>query len=330
MTAKSKGEASRGASLARYLLLVRHLVKGKALDRATVRRLLGCTGEVADRYMRELKKHWEELDESHPGGRKVLRLVRPQGGIVHDSVAIASCFGASLSRLLDGSNYEPGLRQAQAEVVSRVRDPKPFEDFDRKFYFVQRGGEVMLPDRSGVLDDLIHAVLRHHYVNLTYRRFTGAVDTPTVQALSIAIADHQLYFIGRDENGHDHPYRFSRIEDADVDVRHFEYPKRVQYDPELLFAKSSGVVVGDEFPERDVEIHLTPKWATFAEHHRWHRTQRVDIRKDRVVITMTVRICPELTTWVLGFCEEAEVVAPLELREDVVRRISAAARHYGV
>ena len=298
---KSKGEATRGEQLRRYLLLVRHLVKGKALDRAAVGKLLGCTGEMADRHMRELKKHWPELDETHSPGRRTLRLVRPQGGIVHDSVAIAASFGASLSRLFDGSNYEPGLRTAQAEVVARVRDPLLFANFDRKFYFVQRGGEIMLPDNSGILDDLIDAVLHHRLVTLTYTRFDGSLDNVTIKPLSIVTCDHQLYVVGRDDKGRDHPYRFSRITEADCDVMTFNYPTKAEYDPDQLFAKGIGVFVGDEYPVREIEVRLTPKWATFATFHRWHRTQRVDVRGDHVVVTMTVRVCPELTAWVLGF-----------------------------
>jgi hypothetical protein len=326
---KSKSEASRGAQLGRYLVLVRHLVKGKALDRGTVAKLVGCTGEMADRHMRELKKHWPELDESHPKGRRVLRLVRPRGGIVHDSVAIAASFGASLSRLFDGSNYEPGLRTAQAEVVARVRDPKLFANFDRKFYFVQRGGEIMLPDNSGILDDLIDAVLHHHFATLTYTRFDGSHDTVTIKPLSIATCDHQLYVVGRDDDGRDHPYRFSRITAADSDVTTFSYPTKAEYDPDQLFEKSLGVFVGEKYAVREIEIRLARKWATFAKFHRWHRTQRVDdTHTAHVTVTMTVRLCPELTAWVLGFGEEAEVIAPIELRNEVARRTAAAAEVY--
>jgi hypothetical protein len=329
VVAKSKGgERSRGEQLRRHLLLVRHLVSGGALDRAVVRQLLECNAQEADRYLRELKKHWRELDESTTDGRRTLRLLRARGGVVHNSVAIAAAFGASLSSLFDGSTYGPGLREACREVVSLVRDPALFADVERKFYFVQRGGEVMLPGNAGTLDDLLEAVLHNRYVDLRYLRFNGTEEELTVKALSIATADHQLYLIGRDDDGRDHPYRFSRIKHAEVSVRTFEYPARVSYDPDLLFSKSIGVVVGEEFEERDVEIHLAPKWATFATHHRWHRTQHVDVRDDRVVVTMTVRLCPELKAWVLGFGEEAEVISPRELRDEVAHRTAAAAQRY--
>lgn len=322
----AKRKTNRGVQLQKHLLLVRHLLTGKPLDRTEVVRLLSCNPQEADRFLRDLKTHWPELEE--PAGRRALRFVRARGGVVHDSVAIAAAFGASLAGLFAESNYGPALRDACREVVALVRKPEAFADLDRKFFFVQRGGEVMLPASAGVLDDVIDAVLKNRYVTLTYRRFNGSQERITVRALSVVTADHQLYVIGRDEQGRDHPYRFSRIEEADVDVKSFAYPTPAQYNPDALFAKSIGVTIGDEFAEQDIELHLTKKWTTFALSHRWHRTQRVDVRDDRVVLTLTARICPELVSWVLGFGEEAEVLAPDELRREVVRRLRLAASRY--
>lgn len=326
VAANRTSKTTRSVQLQRHLLLVRHLLKGKPLDRNEVVRLLSCIPEEGDRFLRDLKASWPELEETT--SPRSLRLVRARGGVVHDSVAIAAAFGASLAGLFAESTYGPALRDACREVVALVRKPEGFADLDRKFFFVKRGGEVMLPASAGVLDDVIEAVLRNRYVTLSYRRFDGSPERITVRALSVVVADHQLYVIGRDDRGSDHPYRFSRIEEAEVELKTYEYPAPTEYDPDTLFAKSFGVTIGNEFPEREIEIHLTAKWTTFARTHRWHRSQRVDVRKETIVVKLTARICPELVSWVLGFGEEAEVIAPKELREEVARRLQRAAARY--
>lgn len=42
------------------------------------------------------------------------------------------------------------------------------------------------------------------------------------------------------------------------------------------------------------------------------------------------RFCPELEAWILGFGEQAEVIAPAKLREKIASHASAMDRAYGV
>lgn len=312
--------------MGRVLLVVRELVRGHPLDRQAVSKLLEMTPAAADRFVRGMTEHWPELSEEHGDGKRVIRWSR--SGVVPDSVAVAACFGASLSRLFEGSSYESGLREARQRVVAHVRKPRLFEHFDRKFHFAQGGGEMMLPDNAGLLDEVVDAVLRRNFVSMTYRRFSGATETLRLKPLSIVVYDHQLYVIGRDEKAVDHPFRFSRIVEVDREDATFAYPSKAEYDPDQLFADSFGVFIGAEHPVRNVELKLRSKWSTFVEHHRWHRTQKVVHVGDHVLVRLRVRVCPELEAWILGFGEQAEVVAPRELRAAMRSRIRFMSQIY--
>ena len=149
-----------------------------------------------------------------------------------------------------------------------------------------------------------------------------------MEPLSIVVHDHQLYVVGRGEGGRLHPYRFSRI--ADVDVLHdeFTYPTRSQYDPAQVFHDSFGIFLN--LPAQDVELKLDRRWRTFAQTHRWHVSQVVEVRDDAVRVTLHVRVCAELEAWILGFGEEAEVIRPAELRERIAARASRLARKYAL
>ena len=89
-----------------------------------------------------------------------------------------------------------------------------------------------------------------------------------------------------------------------------------------------GVFLGADYPVRDVEVKLTGRWSSYAHFHRWHRTQRISPRADGVVVHLRARVCPELKAWILGFGEDAEVLAPGELRDEIAQRLKEAARRY--
>ena len=59
-----------------------------------------------------------------------------------------------------------------------------------------------------------------------------------------------------------------------------------------------------------VELKLHKQWTTYAQSHRWHDSQKVEVAADHVIVRVHVRVCPELEAWILGFGEEAEVLAP--------------------
>jgi proteasome accessory factor B len=201
-----------------------------------------------------------------------------------------------------------------------------FRDIDRKFWFLRRGGEVALLDRSPLLDEVIEAVLRHQVLSARYTRFDGTAEHLRLEPLSIVVHDHQLYVVARDAAGALHPYRFSRFQQVDVLDDVFEYPARTEYDPAQVFPDSFGVFL--DRPVRDVELKLGQRWMTYAQTHRWHDSQTVRVERDHVVVRMRVRLCPELEAWLLGFGEDAEVVAPAELRTRIAKRVGEAARAY--
>src|SRR5262249_2979960 len=155
--------------------------------------------------------------------------------------------------------------------------------------------------------DLIQLLLDSHRARLVYRS-GGKQRVISVQPLSIAIYDHQLYLIARRSDDTFHPYRFARIERIVRLPQRTQYPARTEYDPEQVFRDSIGVYVGEEFPVADVELEITKRWRIFMESHRWHRSQTVVSTKSGCLLRMRVRLCPELDKWVLGFGAEARVI----------------------
>lgn len=247
-----------------------------------------------------------------------------------DAAAVAACFGLSLAPLFEGAEQGTGMRRAFDYVLGQAHRRKLFQDIERKFTFVRRGGESALPERSRLLDQLVESVLHSREVAVTYRHFDGSAEDISVRPLSVCIYDHQLYVVGQKRDGARRLLRLSRIEAMlDAQGATFEYPAKTEYDPRQLFADSFGVFIDDRIPVVDVEVKLDSRWTTHARSHRWHSTQKVEVLSSgEVLVRLRVRVCPEVEAWVLGFGEQAEVLKPAALRARVVARLRVAATRY--
>jgi len=319
--------SGRSASIARHFVLVSDLLQGKEHDRHSLARRLAIRPAQADRLLNAAAEHLPGIQDRRDGKQRKVRMnVAATIAEPGYATAVAACFGSSLWPLFEGSAYQTGIRDALAHVVGRTKRRAVFKDIDRKFWFLRRGGEPALLDRAPLLDEVLEAVLHGRAISIAYTRFQGDSERLRLEPLSILVHDHQLYVVGREPGGRLHPYRFSRIAEVDVLEDQFAYPARSQYDPAQVFHDSFGIFLN--LAVRDVELKLHKRWSTFAQTHRWHVSQVVDVKEDHVRLTLHVRLCAELEAWILGFGEDAEVVAPRELRERIGSRAERLAQKY--
>jgi WYL domain len=315
-------ETRRSASIDRHFQFVADLLKGREHDRHSLAKRLGIQPAMADRLMNAAIEHVPHVVEQREGKRRVVRINTPPSVAEPPyPTAVAACFGASLWPLFKGSTYQAGIRDALHQVIGRTKRRSVFKDIDRKFWFLARGGELALLDRAHLLDEALEAVLQHKAISVEYVRFDGTQQHLRLEPLSIVVHDHQLYVVARGEDALLHPYRFSRLKAVEVLDDTFTYPSRSEYDPEQVFRDSFGVFLN--LPVHDVELKLAKRWSAFAQTHRWHASQVVEVAKDHVRVRLHVRVCPEVEAWIRGFGREAEVVGPAELRERIGAQESA-------
>lgn len=311
------------------MLLVADLLCGRAHDRRSLAERLGIRPPMADRLINAALEHVPGVIEERAGKTRTIRFDPSRAGRLPSyPTAIAACFGASLWPLFEGSAYQNGIRDARLEVVGRTKRRAPFKDLDRKFWFLRRGGEAALLQRSALLDELVDAVLHHRVTLLEYERVGGTTGNARIEPLSIVLHQHQLYVVARtaDEWRKLRTYRFARLRGVEVTEATFIYPSTAEYDPRQTFRHSFGIFVGA--PIEDVELQLSREWAVYARTHRWHESQVLDDRVDHVRVRLHVGVCPELEAWILGFGEDAEVLAPASLRERIAARATSMAATY--
>jgi predicted DNA-binding transcriptional regulator YafY len=315
-----------GDTVSTLLGVVADLLRGDRHSRRTIAESTGKSLPTADRWI-------DQVEESLPNVRRVREgkttwLVYDGRHLPSRSAATGACVAASLGALFEGSQQERNLKDAR-DFVLRERG-ETYADLDRKFVLAPRGGESALPEAGGTLDEVIGALLENHRLRFSYTHNDGQADTLTIEPLSLVVFDHQFYVLAtRDEGKAFYPYRFARMAHVKKLDEEFVYPAKGEYDPKSILAQAFGIHLYDAGPVEDVEVILSGAWANFALTHRWHPTQRATkLDGDRVSVTLQVRLCRELETWVLSFGEHALVVRPERLAKRIAERLKRAAATY--
>ena len=248
------------SQLKAHYRLIGRLLTGAVLDRQAIAKELGVQVAAADQQIRAMVEAIPQLIVERDRSRHRTIRLRPENVQREPSktMAVAACLGAALSNLFRGSAYERNLRAALEHVLERVKSKSEFKDADRKFYFVAQGGETALPDNEVELDEVVDAILGNLVLKFDYLHFAGKAKTRTVEPLTLAVYQHQLYLLAR-EDGHIVVVRFSRIRNANATRKRFIYPNRLEYDPNGQFRNILGIFANDEpaLSVADVELRLT-------------------------------------------------------------------------
>lgn len=310
------------------LKIVAELLDGERHSRHTVHRATGRSLGTADRWMR-----W--IAGTIPGarlekdGKTTWLLIKGRSALPSRTAAYGACVAASLASLFAGTAHERNVREAR-DYILWERGMR-FDDIDRKLVFCARSGDSALPERGAELDDVIDATLRSVRLGFRYRHGrSGESRTYDVEPLSVLIFDHQFYVLARRPDGSYYPFRFARMEAIEPLSERFEYPGKGAYDPRELLDAAFGIHIAGVGRPQQLELQLSGPWADFAKTHRWHSTQRLasDASDGSVRLTMTVPLCPEVNTWLLGFGDAAEVVSPASLRREIVGTLRRALTRY--
>ena len=269
-----------------------------------------------------------QLDRS--GRRHLLRL----NGVVCVPITaeetIASCFAASIAPLFRGTRYEAGMKSVLQAVVTANPRAERFQDLERRFLFLSSAIEPQLDDRRTDLESAARAVLDRFPIRFDYASaWDEKRESVRAEPWAIAIHEHRLYLIGRGPRAAPWVWRFSRMSKVRVLRRgQFTYPTLEVFDPTKLFEHSFGLFLQAGEPQ-EVVILLAPRWKAYLRSHRWHRSEKHSDGPDgRAKVTLRVRLCPQLTAWILSFGAEAEVIGPDHLREEVRKALHSALARY--
>lgn len=181
-------------------------------------------------------------------------------------------------------------------------------------------------DRSAVYIGIIDSLIGGFQIRLSYRdRQTRVLQSSKVAPYRLLIDGSSWYLIGRSSLHRSVKVFFlpwvGRVERTDDRAK---IPAR--FDIEKFLGHAWAVERGRR---AEVQLSFSTSAAPIVREQQWHPSQRIVDRDDEGLdLYLSLDGCEEVLGWILGFGDEVEVIAPVELRalvRSVCRRM--AERH---
>jgi proteasome accessory factor B len=202
---------------------------------------------------------------------------------------------------------QPDDRLALSKLAARAPDPGATPDVDAR---------LLLPTEG--LDAIADALVERRTLTFRYRTATGEEAPRTVDPYGVGLRRGAWYVVGRDHDRDDiRAFRTDRIVGA---VRPSSPPTAFTPPADLDVASHiAGPIAG----ERDVDVAIAPaaEWAAAARGGQPTDTVVGGRRVHRFVGADPVRLIP----WIMSLGPDAVVVAPPDIRDEVVARFRALA-----
>ena len=179
-----------------------------------------------------------------------------------------------------------------------------------------------------VFNALSSAVLKQNEVSFDYRKPGDSRGTRRrVQPYHLSHRQNLWYLVGHDvERKALRTFAVPRI--ADVRVLAATFVRPSDFSPEKFFANALGVLGGSG--DYRVRICFTAAAADRLRERVWHESQELrDLPDGGIELSMQLGALPEVESWILSWGDQAEALAPAELRRNVQATLVKLAARYG-
>ncbi len=213
------------------------------------------------------------------------------------------------------SNIPDSLRNHLSDVLDHVQialDPKhPLTDSQEHY------GRIL------------EAIEKRHKIRLKYNSLLDQAQLSTlVSPYQVFFQNRSWYVIGRSSLHKEvRTFHVGRIQESTLTADAYEIP------PRFTLKKYLGNAwrMIREKPEVEVVVRFQPLVAENVAEVLWHATQRVEWNADgSLLFHATVEGIREISWWILGYGDQAEVLAPASLRELVAAHVQRMYAMYQV
>ncbi len=171
-----------------------------------------------------------------------------------------------------------------------------------------------LETHKPVYNQLIEAAAQRRSVRIHYHSLAEEQDISTrLHPYRLLFSRRSWYVIGRSSiHRAIRTFNVGRILALDVLDDSFEIPRGFSVE---RYLGNAWHLIPEPGPDHEVHIRFGRKVAQNVAEVAWHRTQRLDFRPDGSLdFYVTVSGLNEMAWWILGYGDQAEVIAPPELR----------------
>lgn len=187
-----------------------------------------------------------------------------------------------------------------------------------------------LPNYPGkeFLQPLYTAIKDYHQVELVYKRFNSNKESRRViHPYLLKEYKHRWYLVGFVEDKDSlSTYALDRM--VSVDLKEEDFIVQQNFNPEEFFKFSFGITQNNEKPYK-VKLKFPSQQKGYLITQPLHASQVIKEQSDNtLIIELEVYLTYELVERILGYGEHVEVIAPLELKTEIIHRLKASLTNY--
>ncbi len=186
-----------------------------------------------------------------------------------------------------------------------------------------------LERQQAVYDRLIEAVSLRQSVRIHYGMPTEEGEICTrLSPYRLLFSRRSWYVIGRSSlHRSTRTFNVGRITKLEMLEDSFEIPRGFSIE---RYLRNAWHLIPEPGPDQEVVVRFDKTVAKNVAEVNWHKTQRVEFNPDGSLdFRVTVSGVREISWWVLGYGDRAEVLQPPELRRIVAAHAAAMSRRYG-
>ncbi len=172
-----------------------------------------------------------------------------------------------------------------------------------------------VPDIKGLVSRLYHDIINTKQLQINYYSdHTKILSEHVIEPYGLVFRDHFWYLVAFCHAKNDIlVFRTNSIKTLDYTGKTFVYPSRFSLAEHM--AKSWHVEMGEE---TEVIVKFSARIAPLIKEVNWHSTQRIENLPDgSILYTVTVAGTKEISSWILSYGDQAEVLSPQSLRKKV-------------
>jgi len=181
-------------------------------------------------------------------------------------------------------------------------------------------------DKEEIIASLTDAVFRQQTCLITYHSYhDDRIKTFKIDPLRFFERDGGLYlFVRTTDYGSIRLLAVERVITLTVTNERFVEPDN--FDPDAMLEGAFGLIFDEQVCYR---IWFSAEKARYIEERRWSANQEISYLDDgSVVLSMSTSGWFEVKRWILAFGPEAELLEPVELRQELAETVKNVLAHY--
>jgi len=182
--------------------------------------------------------------------------------------------------------------------------------------------------QSPVYEQLLEAISERRSVRIRYRGPTEDEISTRLHPYRLLFSRRSWYVIGRSSlHRATRTFNVGRIRRLEILDDPYEIPRGFSLD---RYLRNAWHLIPEPGPDQEVVVRFTKLVAQNVAEVRWHKTQRLQIHDDgRLDFHVTVSGLKEISWWILGYGDQAEVLEPPELRRIIAGHAKRLVEQYG-